>query len=95
MDSIDKNKTRILKIIGCNIRRLRQGRNFSQQELSEMAQINVKYLSEIETGKKNCTVLVLLKLSHALSVPSCEILTLTENRCPFRKKNDYKHIAKP
>jgi transcriptional regulator with XRE-family HTH domain len=88
MDSIDNNRAirkRIFKIIGSNIRRLRRERKLSQQALSDLASCNVKFISEIETGRKNPCAITLLKLSLALGVPSCENLTLTKNRCRFRK----------
>ncbi len=67
--------------IGGNIRTLRQRRGYSQEKLSEMAEINAKYLGEIERGEKNPTALVIYKLASALRVSMCEFFPM--DICPL------------
>ncbi|MGH1378581.1 MAG: helix-turn-helix domain-containing protein [Alphaproteobacteria bacterium] len=63
-----------LKSIGQNIAKLRKNRNLSQEDLSGMANIDRSYLSEIENGHKNFSMMTLLKIAHALKVPVEDII---------------------
>lgn len=56
------------KMIGKQIKTLRQTRGMSQEELSEKVSINSKYLSAIERGKANPTLHTFTRLAEALSV---------------------------
>ncbi len=56
------------KMIGKQIKALRQARGMSQDELSEKVSINSKYLSAIERGKANPTLDIFTKLADALKV---------------------------
>lgn len=52
--------------VGLNIQRLRRAREMSQEELSLRSGCTRGYLSGIETGKKNPSILFLAKLAKAL-----------------------------
>jgi transcriptional regulator with XRE-family HTH domain len=56
------------KMIGKQIKTLRQTRGMSQEELSEKVSINSKYLSAIERGKANPTLDIFIRLADALNV---------------------------
>ena len=56
------------KMIGKQIKTLRQARGMSQEELSEKVSINPKYLSAIERGKANPTLDIFTRLAEALNV---------------------------
>jgi transcriptional regulator with XRE-family HTH domain len=60
--------TDVRKIMGKQIKTLRQARGMSQEELSEKISINSKYLSAIERGKANPTLAVLTRLADSLKV---------------------------
>lgn len=55
-----------LKIIGKNIARIRKERGLTQEDLCGLAEIDRSYLSEIENGKMNVTIKVLVAISSAL-----------------------------
>ena len=59
----------VLKQLGANVRDLRQKRELSQEELADAAHIERSYVSGIERGVRNCTVMKLVKLARALRVP--------------------------
>ena len=52
--------------VGLNIQRLRRAREMSQEELSLRSGCTRGYLSGIETGKKNPSILFLARLAKAL-----------------------------
>jgi transcriptional regulator with XRE-family HTH domain len=60
--------TDVRKMMGKQIKTLRQTRDMSQEELSEKISINSKYLSAIERGKANPTLAVLIRLADSLKV---------------------------
>ena len=76
---------KILTSFGCNVKTIRLKKKLTQESLGELAQINAKYLGEIERGEKNPTVFVLHKLSEALDVPVCKLISLFG--CPYIKKD--------
>jgi len=54
--------------IGLNVQRLRRGKDWSQEELAERADVHQTYLSGVERGKRNASVLVLDRIAKALGV---------------------------
>jgi len=78
-------KKEMIKAISTNLKNIRFKKNLTQEQVAEMAGINAKYLGEIEPGEKNPTALIISRLSEALQVPICEILSM--NNCPHI--NDY------
>ncbi len=55
-------------MIGRNVRLIRDARGASQEELAHLAGIHVTYLSGIENGRRNPTVLVLARIASGLQV---------------------------
>lgn len=54
--------------VGTNIRKLRNGKKLSQEELAYEAGIDRSYLSEIENGHKNLSIVMLEQIANALDV---------------------------
>lgn len=63
---------KIAQYVGTRIRTLRQVRGLKQSDLAERADMNEKYISQIECGKKNVTVTTLDKLLKVLDVSYAE-----------------------
>ena len=59
--------------IGDNIRTVRKQRGYSQEEFADIAGFSRSYYTEIETGKRNISVLNLTKIIKALNVNPNEI----------------------
>jgi transcriptional regulator with XRE-family HTH domain len=53
--------------VGLNVQRLRRDRGLSQEELAHRAGIHQTYLSGVETGKRNPSILVLERIAKALN----------------------------
>jgi len=68
-----KDKKYLLKI-GENIRAVRKKRGYSQEEFADIAGFSRSYYTEIETGKRNISVLNLIKIIEALKVNPNEII---------------------
>lgn len=62
------------KQVGLNVRRLRQKKDWSQEELAFEAGLHRTYISGVERGVRNPTILVLEELALALEVPPSELL---------------------
>lgn len=58
----------IRKRVGANIRRLREEKGLSQEDLGVDAQSGRTYVSELERGKRNATVTVVEKFAKVLGV---------------------------
>jgi len=58
----------IRKKIGNHIKELRQGQDMTQGTLSFRAEIDKTYLSEVENGKRNVSVVNLEKIILALGI---------------------------
>lgn len=55
-------------VVGGNVRRLRQLRGLTQEQLAFDAQIDLTYLGGIERGRRNPSLLVMDRLARSLSV---------------------------
>jgi transcriptional regulator with XRE-family HTH domain len=72
-----KDRHYLIKI-GDNIRKIRNQRGYSQEEFAEIAGFSRSYYTEIETGKRNISVLNLVKIVEALKADWTDILGLTK-----------------
>jgi transcriptional regulator with XRE-family HTH domain len=64
----------ICSVIGINVRKLRNSKSLSQEELAFKAGIDRSYLSEIENGHKNLSVVMLEQIAAALDVKIAALL---------------------
>lgn len=63
------------KVVGANVLRLRLERSLSQEELSFRSGFGRAYLSGLETGKRNPTVVTLWELAVVLDVTPADLVT--------------------
>ena len=61
--------------LGRNVRRLRQQRRLTQEQLAFEAEIDLTYVGGIERGKRNPSLLVMARLAEALSVPLSKLVS--------------------
>lgn len=62
-------------IFGKNVRRLRQQKGLTQEELGFEAQIDLTYVGGIERGKRNPSLLVMARIADVLSVSLPKLLS--------------------
>jgi transcriptional regulator with XRE-family HTH domain len=62
------------KLVGRNVRRIRNERGLSQEQLSERSGFTQQYLSGLERGHRNPTVVTLFELAQALGVEPVDLI---------------------
>jgi len=62
------------RILAQNLRRVRQERSLTQEELADLAGINRNYVGMIEREENAATVDVLESLAKALSIEAADLL---------------------
>jgi transcriptional regulator with XRE-family HTH domain len=60
--------------LGGNVRTLRLERGLSQEKLAVDAQIDLTYLGGIERGRRNPTLMVMVRIAEALAVDVRQLL---------------------
>lgn len=60
--------------LGTNLRRLRLEKGWSQEEFADRADIHRTYVSDIERGARNPTIIVVEKLAAPLGVTAGSLL---------------------
>lgn len=70
---MEKSKVDAKILLGRRIRSLRNMKGWTQQELGEQADVNYKFVGEIERGQQNPSFAVLVKITGALGVELPEL----------------------
>jgi len=60
--------------LGRNVRKLREARGWSQEDYADRAGIHRTYVSDIERGRRNPTIIVVEKLAAPLEVTAGQLL---------------------
>jgi len=67
-----------IKKFGLVIKELRKSRGLSQEALSDEANLDRTFLSQLETGRKQPSLLTIFQLAVALGVDASELLRRVE-----------------
>ncbi|MBB4303130.1 transcriptional regulator with XRE-family HTH domain [Rhodobium orientis] len=62
------------KLVGRNFARLRREKGLTQEELEARSGFSQQYISSLERGRRNPTVITLYELSQALGVSHVELV---------------------
>ena len=62
------------KLVGRNVKRLRQKKGLTQERFAEISGFSQQYLSSLERGRRNPTVVTLYELAVALGVSHIELV---------------------
>jgi transcriptional regulator with XRE-family HTH domain len=62
------------KLVGRNVRAVRQARGMTQEQLAEESGFSQQYISDLERGRRNPTVVSLYELAQALKSTPIELL---------------------
>jgi transcriptional regulator with XRE-family HTH domain len=69
----------LLKSFGKNVKEIRLSQEISQEELALKAELDRTYISGIERGLRNVSLINIFKISKALDVTAPELLLDLEN----------------
>ena len=62
------------KLVGRNLRRIRQLKGLTQEQLAERSGFSQQYLSGLERGERNPTVVTLYELAQTLGVSHLDLV---------------------
>jgi len=60
-----KNKT---FLFGQHLQHLRQEKNLTQEQLAELSTLHRTYIGDLENGRRNPSLITLIKISNALNL---------------------------
>jgi transcriptional regulator with XRE-family HTH domain len=66
------------RLVGRNAKRFRLDRGLSQEKLAELSGLSQQYISDLERGLRNPTVVTLYELGVALGVTPVELIAPDE-----------------
>lgn len=67
-------KDELLVTFGQHVRRIRESKNISQEDLANLAGIGRSYYGRVERGEKNIGLLLIYRIAKALDVPAKELI---------------------
>jgi len=65
---------KILCKFGLHIKALRKNKNLSQEQLASLSELDRTYISGIERGKRNVSLLNIIKIAEALELEASTLL---------------------
>lgn len=71
-------KSQLLVNLGLKIKELRNQKNITQQELSDLIGVKRQYVSQIELGDYNITIETLNKIANAFEISLSELIVGVE-----------------
>ena len=62
------------KLVGRNVRRLRLANGMTQEQFAERSGFSQQYISDLERGRRNPTIVSLFELAQALDAKPVDLL---------------------
>ncbi|MBR0847259.1 helix-turn-helix transcriptional regulator [Bradyrhizobium diazoefficiens] len=69
-----EDETGIIHTVADAVRKARRGLGLSQEDLALEAGLDRTYVSQVERGTRNCTIVVLARLARALKTTPDQLL---------------------
>ncbi|MFN4281425.1 MAG: helix-turn-helix domain-containing protein [Alphaproteobacteria bacterium] len=76
--------TDMRKLVGLNLARIRHQKGMTQERLSELSGFTQQYLSNIEVGKTNPTIVSIYEIAQALGVNYLDLVRPVRKRQPSK-----------
>ncbi|WP_234731810.1 helix-turn-helix domain-containing protein [Acidocella facilis] len=67
------------QLVGRNFARLRKARGLTQEEVEARSGLSQQYLSSLERGRRNPTVITLYELAQVLKVSVADLVRMDED----------------
>ncbi len=69
------SKTNILCQFGLLVKKYRQENNLNQEQLAALAELDRTYISGIERGKRNISLIKIIKIASALNISPSKLMS--------------------
>ena len=66
------------RLVGQNVRRIRTNKGLTQEQFSDISGFSQQYLSGLERGRRNPTIVTVYELASALGVSHLDLLRPTK-----------------
>ena len=70
---------KLLKEFGLHLRAIRKDKNLSQEKLAHLSDLDRTYISGIERGVRNISLINIFRLAKALEIAPAELFQFGEN----------------
>ena len=67
------------RLVGRNVQRLRRKKGLTQEQFADLSGFSQQYISSLEQGRRNPTVVTLYELATALGVSHIELVRPRKN----------------
>ncbi len=74
------------KLVGRNVKRIRQKKGLTQEEFADVSGFSQQYVSSLERGRRNPTIITLYELAMALGVSHMELVRPPRRRSLGRRR---------
>lgn len=64
----------VLLQLGQKIQAVRNEQKITQEKLAELSELDRTYISSVERGQRNISILNIIKISDALGITACSLL---------------------
>jgi transcriptional regulator with XRE-family HTH domain len=68
------------RLVGRNVKRFREQKGLTQEQLADLSGFSQQYISSLEQGHRNPTVITLYELAIALGVNHVDLVKSTQGR---------------
>lgn len=86
----------VRRLVGLNFERLRREKGFTQESFAEVSGVPQQYVSGLENGKRNPTVLTLHHLAAALGVkPAALLAEIEKDQLDVPARSGQRRMHKP
>ena len=92
MESVD-SYTLVRQVIGRNIRTLRTASGQNQTKFAAMIGVNRSYINQIESGKMNASVNILVKIADGLDAPLASLFEGLDGCAPRKLPADNRYAV--
>lgn len=73
------NEEQLLISFGANLKCIRLKQGISQEQLASLAELDRTYISSVERGKRNISLLNILRIASSLNVAPQALLTFNKD----------------
>lgn len=72
------NEDKVKKQFGNALRKVRQEKKLSQEALAEISSLHRTYISEVERGDRNISLVNIVKLCNSLNIETSDLFKIIE-----------------